>query len=67
MRSNGIAIDIDGSLEKRDAIARFVRDGKTLAVATISRDRENLLAEVAFERGRIRCRNVVNLNDRGRS
>ena len=44
------AITIDGSLEKRDAIARFVKDGRTLAVATISRDRENLLAEVAFER-----------------
>jgi NADPH-dependent 2,4-dienoyl-CoA reductase/sulfur reductase-like enzyme/nitrite reductase/ring-hydroxylating ferredoxin subunit len=44
------AITIDGSLEKRDAIARFVRDGRTLAVATISRDRENLVAEVAFER-----------------
>jgi NADPH-dependent 2,4-dienoyl-CoA reductase/sulfur reductase-like enzyme/nitrite reductase/ring-hydroxylating ferredoxin subunit len=45
------AITIDGSLAKRDAIVRFVRDGKTLAVATLSRDRENLLAEVAFERG----------------
>ena len=45
------AITIDGSLDKRDAIVRFVRGGKTLAVATLSRDRENLLAEVAFERG----------------
>jgi len=44
-------IAIDGSLDDRNAIARFVRNGKTLAVATISRDRENLLAEVAFERG----------------
>ncbi len=46
------AVTIDGSLDQRDATVRFVRDGKTLAVATISRDRENLLAEVAFERDR---------------
>jgi NADPH-dependent 2,4-dienoyl-CoA reductase/sulfur reductase-like enzyme len=46
------AVTIDGSLDQRDATVRFVRSGKILAVATISRDRENLLAEVAFERDR---------------
>jgi len=46
------AVTIDGSLDQRDATVRFVRGGKILAVATISRDRENLLAEVAFERDR---------------
>lgn len=43
------AIRVDGSLEKRDASISFLRDGRKLAVASISRDRENLLAEVELE------------------
>jgi NADPH-dependent 2,4-dienoyl-CoA reductase/sulfur reductase-like enzyme len=43
-------IAIEGSLDARDAIASFISDGKTIAVASISRDRESLLAELEFER-----------------
>jgi NADPH-dependent 2,4-dienoyl-CoA reductase/sulfur reductase-like enzyme len=42
-------VRIEGSLEKRDASASFVRGGQRLAVATISRDRANLEAEVELE------------------
>jgi NADPH-dependent 2,4-dienoyl-CoA reductase/sulfur reductase-like enzyme/nitrite reductase/ring-hydroxylating ferredoxin subunit len=44
------AVTVHGSLDARDASVRFTRAGKTLAVATVSRDRENLEAEVALER-----------------
>lgn len=42
-------IEIDGSLEGRDCAARFVLDEKTVAVATIGRDRASLEAELALE------------------
>jgi len=42
-------VAVDGSLDAHDAAVRFVRAGRTLAVATISRDRENLRAEVELE------------------
>jgi NADPH-dependent 2,4-dienoyl-CoA reductase/sulfur reductase-like enzyme len=35
-------IEIDGSFDERSAAVRFVRGGKTLALATIYRDRESL-------------------------
>ena len=41
---------VDGDLAKRDCAVSFKKDGRTLAVATIGRDRENLRAEVALER-----------------
>jgi NADPH-dependent 2,4-dienoyl-CoA reductase/sulfur reductase-like enzyme len=41
---------VDGSLEDRDAKVSFVRGGRTLAVATVGRDRENLRAELELER-----------------
>jgi apoptosis-inducing factor 3 len=44
------AVTVHGSLDARDASVRFTRAGKTLAVATVSRDRENLEAEVELER-----------------
>jgi apoptosis-inducing factor 3 len=44
------AVTVSGSLDARDAAVTFQRGGRTLAVATVSRDRENLEAEVAFER-----------------
>ena len=44
------AVTISGSLEARDASVSFVRGGRTLAVATVSRDRENLRAELELER-----------------
>ena len=44
------AIEVEGSLDARDCAVRFVRGGRTLAVATIYRDRESLQSEVAMER-----------------
>jgi NADPH-dependent 2,4-dienoyl-CoA reductase/sulfur reductase-like enzyme/nitrite reductase/ring-hydroxylating ferredoxin subunit len=41
--------NIDGSLDARDCAISYLRGGKTLAVATIGRDRESLEAEDAFE------------------
>jgi NADPH-dependent 2,4-dienoyl-CoA reductase/sulfur reductase-like enzyme len=39
------AIEQDGRFEDQDCALRFVKGGKTLAVATIGRDRESLEAE----------------------
>ena len=44
------AISIDGDIAKRNCILRYVRNGKSLAVASIGRDQESLLAELAMER-----------------
>jgi 3-phenylpropionate/trans-cinnamate dioxygenase ferredoxin reductase subunit len=44
-------VDIDGRLEARDAAIALRRNGKTLAVATVGRDRAALEAERALERG----------------
>jgi apoptosis-inducing factor 3 len=43
------SIQIDGSIETKDCAVRFLRGGRTLAVATIYRDRESLEAEAAME------------------
>jgi NADPH-dependent 2,4-dienoyl-CoA reductase/sulfur reductase-like enzyme/nitrite reductase/ring-hydroxylating ferredoxin subunit len=43
-------IEIDGKLDARDCRVTYRRGGKMLAVATLSRDRESLQAEVEFER-----------------
>jgi len=43
------SVKIDGSLDARDASVSFIRGGRRLAVATISRDRENLEVEVELE------------------
>jgi len=40
---------VSGSLDARDASVSFMRGGRTLAVATVSRDRESLQAELALE------------------
>ena len=42
-------VQIDGSLDARDATVSYLRDGRRLAVATMSRDLENLRAEVDLE------------------
>jgi NADPH-dependent 2,4-dienoyl-CoA reductase/sulfur reductase-like enzyme/nitrite reductase/ring-hydroxylating ferredoxin subunit len=43
-------LDLDGSIEEQDCKLSFRRGGKTLAVATIGRDRESLENELAMER-----------------
>jgi NADPH-dependent 2,4-dienoyl-CoA reductase/sulfur reductase-like enzyme len=43
-------LDLDGSIEDHDCKLSFQRAGKTLAVATVGRDRESLENEVAMER-----------------
>jgi apoptosis-inducing factor 3 len=43
-------IDLEGSLEDYDCKLSYQRSGKTLAVATVGRDREGLEKEVAMER-----------------
>jgi NADPH-dependent 2,4-dienoyl-CoA reductase/sulfur reductase-like enzyme/nitrite reductase/ring-hydroxylating ferredoxin subunit len=42
-------VRVDGSLEARDASVSFWRGGRRLAVATVSRDRASLQAEVELE------------------
>jgi apoptosis-inducing factor 3 len=44
-------IDVHGDLAARDATLAYRRGGKTLAVATIGRDKTSLQAEVAIEAG----------------
>jgi NADPH-dependent 2,4-dienoyl-CoA reductase/sulfur reductase-like enzyme/nitrite reductase/ring-hydroxylating ferredoxin subunit len=46
------AVRIDGTLEARDCSVTYTQGDRRLAVATISRDRESLRAELAMERGR---------------
>ena len=43
-------LDLEGSIEDQNCKLSFQRAGKTLAVATVGRDRENLENEVAMER-----------------
>jgi NADPH-dependent 2,4-dienoyl-CoA reductase/sulfur reductase-like enzyme/nitrite reductase/ring-hydroxylating ferredoxin subunit len=42
-------IRVDGSLERRDCRLTYLREGKTLAVATVGRDLESLRAEAELE------------------
>jgi NADPH-dependent 2,4-dienoyl-CoA reductase/sulfur reductase-like enzyme/nitrite reductase/ring-hydroxylating ferredoxin subunit len=44
-------IDVHGALATRDCTLAYRRADKTLAVATLGRDRTSLEAELAFERG----------------
>lgn len=44
-------LEINGSLARREAAVAYRRAGKTLAVATVGRDRHLLRAEAALERG----------------
>jgi len=43
-------IDVDGDIGARDCVVRYVRGGRTLAVASIYRDVDSLKAELALER-----------------
>jgi NADPH-dependent 2,4-dienoyl-CoA reductase/sulfur reductase-like enzyme len=42
-------VEVDGSIEARDCAVRFIHSGRTIAVATIYRDAQNLEAELAME------------------
>ena len=44
-------IDVSGSLAERSAVVTFRIGGRTVAVATVFRDKESLEAELAMERG----------------
>jgi len=46
------AVHIDGALDGRDCAVSYEKSGRTLAVATISRDRQSLTAEVELEASR---------------
>ena len=46
---NWDALHIEGSVADRNCMVRYERGGRTLAVATIGRDRPNLQAELALE------------------
>jgi NADPH-dependent 2,4-dienoyl-CoA reductase/sulfur reductase-like enzyme len=50
------SVKIDGSLDRRDATVSFIRGGTKRAVATISRDRECLEAELALEQSTVAVR-----------
>ena len=43
-------LTLDGDVAARDCTVRYRRAGRTLAVATIYRDRESLEAEVQMEK-----------------
>jgi len=43
------AVEIDGSLEAQDCAVTYKLAGRTLAVATISRDLQSLKVEAAME------------------
>ena len=47
--------EVVGAIQERDGLVRFRKDGRTLAVASISRDRENLTAELELEGSRQRA------------
>jgi NADPH-dependent 2,4-dienoyl-CoA reductase/sulfur reductase-like enzyme len=44
-------IAIEGDIAAKDCLLRYKRDGRTLAVASIFRDRQSLEAEIGFEKG----------------
>jgi NADPH-dependent 2,4-dienoyl-CoA reductase/sulfur reductase-like enzyme/nitrite reductase/ring-hydroxylating ferredoxin subunit len=50
------SVRIDGSLERRDATVSFIQDGARRAVATVSRDRECLEAELELEHSTVPVR-----------
>jgi len=46
------SIEVEGSLAARDCAVSYRRAGRTLAVATIARDRQSLQAESVMESAR---------------
>jgi len=53
------AIEVDGSLDAHDCTVAYKKGGRTLAVATISRDLQSLQAEAAMEGERPERREVA--------
>jgi len=47
------SVEIDGDLKGRDCAVSYKRAGRTLAVATISRDVQSLQTEAAMESRKI--------------
>jgi NADPH-dependent 2,4-dienoyl-CoA reductase/sulfur reductase-like enzyme len=45
-------VQVDGSFDDRNVLVTYSRDGRRLAVATVSRDRDCLVAETELERAR---------------
>jgi NADPH-dependent 2,4-dienoyl-CoA reductase/sulfur reductase-like enzyme len=43
------SIEVVGAIQERDGLVRFRKDGRTLAVASVSRDCESLIAEMELE------------------
>jgi hypothetical protein len=43
-------LTVEGDFASKDCLVRFIRAGRTLAVASIFRDLQSLEAEVSFER-----------------
>lgn len=43
-------IAVDGDIAAQNFVATFLRDGKKLAVVSVGRDKDSLLAELAFEK-----------------
>ena len=43
-------IEVDGDIDARDVVLRFKRNGRVLALASIYRDLDSLMAEAAMER-----------------
>jgi hypothetical protein len=48
------AVVIEGEVASRDCVLRYERNGRVLAVASIYRDADSLLAEAAMEREAMR-------------
>jgi len=44
---------VDGDIQARDCVLRFKRSGRVLAVASIYRDSDSLIAEVEMERASV--------------
>jgi NADPH-dependent 2,4-dienoyl-CoA reductase/sulfur reductase-like enzyme len=51
-------LDVEGDVGQQDGVVRFIRDGRTLAVATVGRDFENLEAELDLERAGVSRRDA---------
>src|SRR5215471_8331868 len=47
------ALEITGDIKARDCVLRYKKNGRVLAVSSIYRDRESLMAELAMEQGKV--------------